>query len=197
MKKLSAILISLILVTVASVSVFAADGINSYEQAVLDELKTSVTMADGEMFIPTEFVNQAENYFNTIEMTEQESKDILKWIKDGKNFLENSGASNFSDLSYEQKTELLNTYGKGITGGLDMTMTYNKSDRKLTICDSEGNVVFSAVPLLSQTGEISDGDIIKTTGADVSFFGFIVAGVALTLVIAGGAFYLIKTKKEA
>lgn len=196
MKKLFAILIALILVAVAALPVFAA-GINSYEQDVLDELRTSVTMTGGEMYIPTEYVNQAENYFNTIDMTEQEAKDILQWIKDGKAFLEGSGASNIPTLSYDQKSKLLNYYGRGIVGVIDMTMTYNKVDGHLTIYDPDGNVAFSAVPILTPTGEISDGDIIKTTGADANYFGFAVAGIALTLVIAGGALYLVKTKKEA
>lgn len=196
MKKLSAILVALILVAATAVTAFAA-GINSHEQAVLDELRTSVTMTGGEMVIPSEYVNQAENYFNTIDMTKEESDDIIAIIKEGKTFLENSGASNISTLSYNQKSELLNNYGKRVVGVIDMTMTYNKVDGHLTIFDPDGNVAFSAVPYLTPTGEISDGDIIKTTGADVNYIGFVIAGVATTLIIAGGALYLVKTKKEA
>ena len=54
MKKLSAIFIALVLAATTAVTAFAA-GINSNEQAVLDELKTSVTMKDGEMYISTIF----------------------------------------------------------------------------------------------------------------------------------------------
>ena len=86
MKKLSAILVALILAATTAVTAFAA-GINSNEQAVLDELKTSVTMKDGEMYIPTEYVNQAENYFNVIEMTAEEKDEILAITKDSKAFL--------------------------------------------------------------------------------------------------------------
>ena len=110
MKKLSAIFVALLLVAATAITAFAA-GINSSEQAVLDELKTSVAMKGGEMVIPTEYVNQAENYFNTIEMTEAQSKDIIAVIKDGKNFLANSGASNISGLTFAQKQELL-AYGQ-------------------------------------------------------------------------------------
>ena len=86
MKKLSAILVALVLVAATAVTAFAA-GINSSEQAVLDELKTSVAMKGGEMVIPTEYVNQAENYFNTIDMTEAQSNDIIAIIKEGKSYL--------------------------------------------------------------------------------------------------------------
>lgn len=193
MKKLSAILIALVLVAATAVTVFAA-GINSSEQAVLDELKTSVAMKDGEMVIPTEYVNQAENYFNTIEMTEAQSKDIIAIIEDGKKFLANSGASNISDLTFAQKQELLD-YGKKVVGVLDMTMSYDKTTKKLTIFDPKGEVAFSATPYLTKTGAIAENPI-KTTGSDINYFGFIALGAAAVVLVAGGTMFVVKTKKE-
>lgn len=193
MKKLSAILIALVLVAATAVTAFAA-GINSSEQAVLDELKTSVAMKDGEMVIPTEYVNQAENYFNTIEMTEAQSKDIIAIIEDGKKFLANSGASNISDLTFAQKQELLD-YGKKVVGVLDMTMSYDKTTKKLTIFDPNGEVAFSATPYLTKTGAIAENPI-KTTGSDINYFGFIALGAAAVVLVAGGTMFVVKTKKE-
>lgn len=190
MKKLSAILIALVLVAATAVTAFAA-GINSSEQAVLDELKTS---KDGEMVIPTEYVNQAENYFNTIEMTEAQSKDIIAIIEDGKKFLANSGASNISDLTFAQKQELLG-YGKKVVGVLDMTMSYDKTTKKLTIFDPNGEVAFSATPYLTKTGAIAENPI-KTTGSDINYFGFIALGAAAVVLVAGGTMFVVKTKKE-
>lgn len=193
MKKLSAILIALVLVAATAVTAFAA-GINSSEQAVLDELKTSVAMKDGEMVIPTEYVNQAENYFNTIEMTEAQSKDIIAITEDGKKFLANSGASNISDLTFAQKQELLG-YGKKVVGVLDMTMSYDKTTKKLTIFDPNGEVAFSATPYLTKTGAIAENPI-KTTGSDINYFGFIALGAAAVVLVAGGTMFVVKTKKE-
>ena len=67
MKKLSAIFVALLLVAVSAVSAFAA-GINDNEQKVLDELKTSVKMQGTEMYLPEAYVNQAENFFNTLKI---------------------------------------------------------------------------------------------------------------------------------
>ena len=193
MKKLSAILVALLLVAAAAFSAFAA-GINSSEQAVLDELKASVSMKDGEMVIPTEYVNQAESYFNTIEMTEAQSKDIIAVIKDGKNFLADLGVSNISGLSFAQKQELL-AYGEKAVAVLDMTMSYDKTTKKLTILDPNGEVAFSATPSLTKTGAVTENPI-KTTGADVNYFGFIALGVAVAVIVAGGTMFVVKTKKE-
>lgn len=203
MKKLSAILVALVLVAATAVTAFAA-GINSSEQAVLDELKTSVAMKGGEMVIPTEYVNQAENYFNTIEMTEAQSKDIIAVIQEGKNFLKNSGAANISGLTFAQKQELL-AYGEKAVAVLDMTMSYDKTTKKLTVFDPSGEVAFSASPTLSKGGSASGsgngtGNVvenpIKTTGSDVNYFGFIVLGAAAVVLVAGGTMFVVKTKKE-
>lgn len=195
MKKLSTMIIAVLLVAVSAVSVFAA-GISSDEQAVIDELKTSVTMKDGEMQIPTEFINSMENYFNTIEMTAEQSKDIIAIIKEGKTFLENSGAANIADLSLDQKKTLL-SYGEKAVAVIDMTMSYDKTAKELVIYAPDGSVAFKATPTLTKAGQIADGGVIKTTGSDVNFIGFVVLGAAAFVIVAGGALYLVKTKKEA
>ena len=86
MKKLSAMLVAFILVAATAFTAFAA-GINDSEQAVLNELKTSVKMNGSEMVIPSEFVNQAENYFNTIDMTADESLQISHLLRSRHFFL--------------------------------------------------------------------------------------------------------------
>ena len=180
MKKLSAMLVALILVAATAFTAFAA-GINDSEQAVLDELKTSVKMNGSEMVIPSEFVNQAENYFNTIDMTADESSQIIAVLKKGESFLENSGASNIADLTFAQKQTLL-AYGKEGVGVLGMTMSYDTSTKTLTIYDANGKV--------------KDGSAIKTTGVAADFSGVAAVSAVALIMVAGGAFYLVKTKKE-
>ena len=227
MRKLSALLLAGALTAVASVSAITAGaaGINSAEQAVLDELNTSVTMKGTDLVISDEYINQAQNYFNTIEMTDAESQEIIGIIKEGRTFLENSGASNISDLAYGQKEELL-AYGQEVVGVIDMTMSFDKATKELTIFDSEGNVVFKAVPTLqtkatetptgaTQTattatsksstttqgntttqGKVAASDVIKTTGTNVNTAAVAgIAGAAVLMATAGAA-YAVKTKKE-
>lgn len=198
MKKLSAMLVAFILVAATAFTAFAA-GINDSEQAVLNELKTSVKMNGSEMVIPSEFVNQAENYFNTIDMTADESSQIVAILKKGESFLENSGASNIADLTFAQKQTLL-SYGKEVVGVLDMTMSYDTSSKKLTIYGKDGkvafSVAFSAVPTLTKAGSVQDNSVIKTTGAEADFSGIIAVSAVAFVMVAGGAFYLAKSKKE-
>lgn len=205
MKKLSAIFVALLLVAATAITAFAA-GINSSEQAVLDKLNGTVTMQGNQMRISQEFVNQAENYFNTIEMTEQESKDIIAIIDEGNSFLVNSGASDFKSLSYDQKQVLLG-YGQKAVGVIGMTMSYDSTTRTITVTDPNGNVAFSvseANYLVPANGSSSgssgnssnSGSVIKTTGSDVNYFGFIALGAVAVVLVAGGAMFVVKTKKE-
>lgn len=204
MKKVSAIFISLLLVAVTAISAFAAEsGINDNENKVLDALQTTVTMSDGVMEIPDAYVNQAENYFNTIDMTAQEADDIVSIINEGKSFLEKSGAANIKDLTFDQKKELL-AIGKRAVGVIGMTMSYDFTTKELTILTPDNEVAFKAVPYLSVVKSssggtsvvVKDDSIIKTTGADsISFAGFAVVGAVLVVVTAGSAFFLLKNKK--
>lgn len=183
MKKLSTMIIAVILVAVSAVSVFAA-GINSSEQAVLDELQTSVNG----MTIPAQYINQAENYFNTVDMTKEESDQIIAAIKEGKAYLESTGVTAISQLTADQKQAMMG-YANKAAGVLGLSLSYSKGNLTVTSSSSNGNASGSTIG--------TNGNVIKTTGANANFIGFVVLGAVAVLFVAGGALYLVKTKKEA
>ena len=201
MKKLSAIIVALLLVAVSAVSAFAA-GINDNEQKVLDELKTSVKMQGTEMYLPEAYVNQAENFFNTIDMTEDQADKVLSVIKSGKTQLEATGAKNIADCTTAQKKELMTTLTK-VMAPVNGTATYDKTTGEITLKSESGEVIFKAVPTLVEkgsskgedvNGKTTDGGVVKTTGASANTMTFVIIGVAAVLVIAGGAFFVIKKR---
>lgn len=214
MKKISALVIAMVISAMATVSASAA-GINDAEQAVIDELKTSVTMQGTEMVYSDDYVNQVKNYFNTIEVTDSESKDMISAIQEGKNYMENSGAKNVMDMTYAQKEAVLG-YGKKAVGVIGMTMSFDKTTKELTIKAPNGDVVFCGSPNLVAKGgssstdnnnssnsnsnsntTVGDNNVIKTTGANVNTAAMAgVAGVSVA-VAAMGATYSLKNKKEA
>ena len=201
MKKLSAIIVALLLVAVSAVSAFAA-GINDNEQKVLDELKTSVKMQGTEMYLPEAYVNQAENFFNTIDMTEDQADKVLSVIKSGKTQLEATGAKNIADCTTAQKKELMTTL-KNVMAPLNGTASYDKTTGEITLKSESGEVIFKAVPTLVEkgsskgedvNGKTIDGGVVKTTGASANTMTFVIIGAAAVLVIAGGAFFVIKKR---
>ncbi|MEE1263539.1 LPXTG cell wall anchor domain-containing protein [Ruminococcus sp.] len=201
MKKLSAIFVALLLVAVSAVSAFAA-GINDNEQKVLDELKTSVKMQGTEMYWPEAYVNQAENFFNTIDMTEDQADKVLSVIKSGKTQLEATGAKNIADCTTAQKKELMTTL-KNVMAPVNGTASYDKTTGEITLKSESGEVIFKAVPTLVEkgsskgedvNGKTTDGGVIKTTGASANMMTFVIIGAAAVLVIAGGVFFVVKKR---
>ena len=201
MKKVVSIFAALLLVAISVVSAFAAD-VNANEKKVLDELKTSVKMQGTDMYWPDAFVNQAENYFNTIDMTAEQADKILEVIKFGKSQLEATGAKNIADCTTAQKKELMATLVK-VMAPMNGTASYDKATGEITLKSEKGEVIFKAVPTLvakgggksvDVNGKTTDGGVIKTTGASANTMVFVVVGAAAVLAIAGGVFFVVKKR---
>ena len=196
MKKISAIIVALLIVAISAVTAFAA-GINDNEQKVLDELKTSVEMQGVEMNWPAAYVNQAENYFNTIDMTSDQAEQIIAVIRSGKNQLESTGAKNIAECTAEQKKELMSTLTK-VMEPVNGTASFDNISGEVTLKAENGEVIFKAVPTLVAkdggksvdiNGKITDGGVIKITGGSADMLTIVLIGAAAASVIAGGVFF--------
>ena len=189
MKKLSAILASATVIAMASVPAFAA-GINSAEQAVLDKLSEVNTSYNGGFITNAdEMLNQAENYFNTIDMTDAESKEIIADINDAVDYLKSQGASTVKDLNKTQKQELF-TYGQKAANVI------GKATKTVSATDKNGNAIVSTkVTTDSKGNTTTTSNAIATTGANVNTFAVAtVAGAAVAL--AAGATVVLSVKKR-
>lgn len=195
MKKLSAILASATVIAMASVPAFAA-GINSAEQAVLDKLSEVNTSYNGGFITnANEMLNQAENYFNTIDMTDAESKEIIADINDAVDYLKSQGASTVKDLNAAQKQELF-TYGQKAANVVGVTVSYDKATKTVSATDKNGNAIVSTkVTTDSKGNTTTTSNAIATTGANVNTFAVAtVAGAAVAL--AAGATVVLSVKKR-
>lgn len=216
MKKFTAIMVALILVAMTAVTAFAA-GINENEKKVIDALGNKIAMKGGDMVVPADFVNQAENYFNTIDMTAEQADKIVALLKTTGEFMTSTGATNIPTMTYAQKKELLNR-GKEIVAVLGMTMEYDFVKKVLFIYDSQGNVKFESDPVLTvvkvdptqsntdstnststtnkTNSSTTSNTAIKTTGLATDFSGFVAVGAFALVIVAGATAYVLK-KKEA
>lgn len=196
MKKLSAIIAASTIVAMASVPAFAA-GINSAEQAVLDKL-SSVNASYNEGFVTnaTEMLNQAENYFNTIDMTDAESKEIIADIEAGENYLKSQGASSVKELNAAQKQELFG-YGQKAANVVGVTVSYDKATRTVSATDKSGNAIVSTkITTDSKGNTVTSSTAIATTGANVNTLAIAVAAGSAVAIAAGATVVLTAKKKE-
>ena len=196
MKKLSAIIAASTIVAMASVPAFAA-GINSAEQAVLDKLSSvNASYNDGFVTNATEMLNQAENYFNTIDMTDAESKEIIADIEAGENYLKSQGASSVKDLNAAQKQELFG-YGQKAANVVGVTVSYDKATKTVSATDKNGNAIVSTkITTDSKGNTVTSSTAIATTGANVNTLAIAVAAGSAVAIAAGATVVLTAKKKE-
>ena len=201
MKKISAVIAALLIVAISAVTAFAA-GINDSEQKVLDELKTSVEMQGTEMYWPRTYVNQAENYFNTIDMTADQAEQIIAVIRSGKNQLESTGAKNIAECTAEQKKELMSTLTK-VMEPVNGTASFDNISGEVTLKAENGEVIFKAVPTLVAkdggksvdiNGKITDGGVIKITGGSADMLAIVLISAAAVSVIACGVLFAVRKR---
>lgn len=208
MKKFISLALVLLLAVATAVPAFAAGGINENEQRVLDVLSQTVRIGDTDFIIPVDYVNQAENYFNTIDMTAAQADEIIGHVNEGKQYFLSTGATDFKGLTYEDKLQII-SYGQAAVAVLGMTLTADFSDNTVTIVDAQGNVAFSApakiVPFTpsnpsnpsggSSSGSKPGPGTIKPTGMPADTTMAVVISIAIVLFVAGAGIYLVKTKK--
>lgn len=220
MKLISIALLSAAVAVSASLSVSAA-GINSAEQKILNELRTTVDMEGNMKTLPVQYINQAENYMNTIEISDADADTIISKIEDTKVFLTNTQAVKYDALTDAQVDEFI-VRCNDIVGVINLKLLYDKSTRTVTVVDIDGNVVFTASNVgyngnpyndkprqqsqpggqTSQPGGNTskptpiDDNPIKNTGLDFNIPGVMsVAGTGVFLVSAAGV-CLVKRKKS-
>lgn len=181
MKKILAILLAImVLVVPMTVCVSAAGDINANEQRILTELKKEIKINSKTFIVPKEYVNQAENYFKTIDVTEAQADEIIGYINRGVGILQTSnkvnGTTDLKVLVKADKEEILDLGKKAVavTGGV---LTYNGST--VNIKNAAGQTVFDSAP------------IVKQTGTDVDFTAIIIAAVAV-ITLLGAAFIVSK-----
>ncbi len=186
LKVLSAAMLSAVVAVSAAASVSAA-GVNAAEQRILDELHTTANMAGVQKSLPAEYITQAENYFNTVELTDAQADAVIAKIKEAVALIESFGKPNAKSISDAQFNQIAAISKEAAAGGATITVTRRADALADVVLVKEG----TNTPITDPNG--SEG-VIKTTGFDVPSVT-VVAGVGILMVSAAGI-YLFKTSKK-
>ena len=178
MKKLSAILIALIVVVISCFSAFAA-GINAAEQSVLGNMRTPANMNGNMVYVPSAYINQAEAHFNTIDMTQHQADNINGIISSGRSFLEATGKSSIKDLSSSEKQTLL-SYASQAAAVLKLTAVAGSDKTRIKITTKDGTVIVDESNQIIKTTGFSSVALPVTAGcALLTAFVFACAGLVI------------------
>lgn len=160
MKKILSILFAIALVASLCLCVSAADGLNDNEKAVLAKLRTTEKLGvNGASFsIPAAYVNAAENYFLTIDMTAEQKDAILALINSGIATVKaeaadftGTGAYQLKDMNQAARSAVLQA-GQEACALVGATLVYNAASNQVVIT-ANGQTLFSSEPVVKTTGE--------------------------------------------
>lgn len=204
MKKLLALVISLVLVVACAVSGSAATGISTQESKIIDALSEKITMASGKVVaLPDRYINQAKDYLMKAELSDAQINAILTHIDNAQAEVATSNASSLSKAEAAVKQNVINE-AKAAAEVINATLSVAKNG----VIESAGSVaadynvvlVFnsnSTVPgyTAGERIELSlSNDEIVQTGAEGNMTMVIVGSV---LVLVAVAFVVAVSRKRA
>ncbi|MDF2686084.1 MAG: hypothetical protein K0S55_1265 [Clostridia bacterium] len=171
MKKLIQIALCIIMaLSLLPLATFAASELDENENALIEKLKAELNLNGASATIPEEYINMAENYFlsNDVSVSETELTEIINNMDETIALIKESNVSDVKDLPASVKNTIIEEATKSAEV-LDLTLNYDYSTEAVSIVNGEGTVVAEA------------DNIIKKTGFDVSPVLFL--GLAAVLMI--------------
>lgn len=151
-KRIAAIIMSILMISAVAFSASAASGINTDEQRLIDAYKNA--KANGYYF--DEYtINQIEIYFmrDGVDITADQADQVIAYLNEAVSYFANTGATSLQSLSTEQKQHLLEIVRNG-AAVVGLTVSYDAASKMFQVYTADGELVYSSAV------------VIKTTGAD-------------------------------
>jgi hypothetical protein len=188
MKKIIASLLSLFLISLMMLPVFAATDVNSFEQSILDKLENGVTVGDETYGLEADVLALGETFFmrDEIDFTEADANVILAAIDDIFAIIVAAEATTWAELTPDDKLAIVALAEAAVAAvqSADLTYTYDFATHTARIL-GPGSVVLASAGV--------DETVIKNTGFDLSS----VLGLAgLISLITVGGFFVIKREEN-
>lgn len=182
-KRIIAVAFAIIIAGFSSTAVFAA-GINSSEASVLSNMRTPANMKGNNVYVPASYINQAESYFNTIDMTSQQASKINSIIGQARAFLAATGKSSVKELSTSERKTLMN-YANAAANVLRLSAAAGSDGKNIKIITKSGK------PVVDDSTQV-----IKPTGAESNFIMYVSSLVIVTLFFGCSAGVILSRKKS-
>ena len=191
LKVLSAAMLAAVVAVGATTSAFAAaeeNKINAAEQKVLDALGGTVNMNGTQKTNKVQWINQANDCFTKVDMTDDQATQVIAKIDELKKYLEGlkkSSIDEMTDAEVEGAVKIANE----AAGIVKAKLTFDRKAKTVSYV-LEGNKKDES----SKATPAGDNPI-KTTGLDVPGVTA-VAGIAVLAVSAAGIYVISTSKKK-
>ncbi len=181
MKKFINLLLSLGLISLMVLPVFAATDVNVHERSILNKLKEGVTVGDDKYGLEADVLALGETFFmrDEIDFTEADAAIILAAIDDIFAIIVAAEATTWADLTPANKLAIVALAEAAVASveSADLTYTYDFSTHTARIL-GPGSVVLASATV--------DETVIKKTGFDLS--GLVGLTGLISMITVGGFF---------
>lgn len=189
MKKLACLMVVAVLLAVSMVPAFAASGVNTYEQKLIDYVETAYVVGDTTYTVPSEYITALENVFTTVDVTEAQYNEIKAILDEALAYCKSKGLTTLEDITNTGSTQTLLSYADKAFAVIGYTVATQGSltdadHGLLIIMDASGNVVAKLHPA-----------VIAKTGADYSSAA--VCAVSSVALLAACGIAVKKLRKES
>lgn len=181
MKKIMNLFLSLGLISLMVLPVFAATDVNVHERSILNKLKEGVTVGDDKYGLEADVLALGETFFmrDEIDFTEADAAIILAAIDDIFAIIVAAEATTWADLTPANKLAIVALAEAAVASveSADLTYTYDFSTHTARIL-GPGSVVLASATV--------DETVIKKTGFDLS--GLVGLTGLISMITVGGFF---------
>lgn len=171
-KRIAAVIMSVLMISSAAFSCYAATAVNDHEQRLIDAYKSA--SANGYTF-DDYTINQIEIYFmrDSVDITSQQADQVIGYLDEAVSYFKNTGASSLQALSTQHKQHILEIV-RNAAAVVGLTVNYDAANKLFQVYTADGELVFSSV------------EVIKNTGADGTP-SIVIFSVILALAFAAAA----------
>lgn len=202
MKKLFALLVIVAMLAVCAFSASAA--ISADEKKIIDALSEEIKMASGTVVsLPDRYINQAEDYLTKADLTPAQVNEILEYIGNAQDVVEESDAKSLSVAADAVKSAVVVEAQKAaevINAELSVTKLGTTGEQGQVNANYKVTLVFNANSTVDgyEEGDKIEltvkSDEITQTGVEGSVVSTIVVCVVL---LSAAAFVVIASRKRA
>ena len=147
-------ILTLLFIMISTNNAMAATGISEAEQKILDKLRSGAEI-NGEMsYLPTSYINQAENEMigNDVDLTVEQADVVICKIDEAIEIMSVMGNVDMNSITNSEAALKLLTVATEAANAVDYEISVDIVNSSIDVRNSEGETVFVSKNMVNQTG---------------------------------------------
>ncbi len=147
-------ILTLIFTLISPNYAMAATGISDAEQLILDKLKSGAEINGDMCYLPTAYINQAENELigNEVDLTAEQVDVVVSKIDEAIEIMSVMGNVDINNIVHSEAALRLLTVATEAANAVDYEISVDIVNSSIDVRNSEGDTVFITKNMVNQTG---------------------------------------------